>query len=479
MDNALVANIEWSCGLVYYGMRRVEWISAPEKGFVGYVHTQGRLVAQRDEMTPSTADFAAQSGGVATQKPLNTRAVVLMATGMWAASRVALALFTYATLLLRPGGSGQATTSFSALASAWLQWDAKWYVRIAQQGYFSEQSTAFFPLYHLLVHAAGALLGGHYLAAALLLSNLGTLGAFIGLALLAAHEFGSTHTAPYAVTVLAAYPLAFFLAAPYTEGPFIALAAFTLYCARTGRFRTAAICAFFATLLRLSGLILLAPLIWEYGRQRGWWSNWSSAETWRARMRHIFRPREWTWRWNGGVLNAALAVGAIPLALALYMLFLGVRFGDPLLFLHAEQVYWNHATPGAPIPPGSPAPTGIATANGPLALLTPSYEQARSLVDLAPLALFLILTLVLARRQPVMYTLYLAGLLALILASPRPDRLGYFVSAGRYLCAALPIFFWLGRWSETRPWLYLLLTSAGFLLQATLATVFLTGGWLV
>jgi hypothetical protein len=430
-------------------------------------------------MTPSTANTPAESSAVATLGRPNMRAVALMAAGLWAVSRVALALFTYTTLLLRPGGSGQTATSFPALASAWLQWDAKWYVRIAQDGYFSEQSTAFFPLYHLLVRAAGALLGGHYLAAALLLSNLGALGAFIGLALLAAHEFGSGRTAPYAVTVLAAYPLAFFLAAPYTEGPFIALAAFTLYFARMGKFRAAATCAFFATLLRLSGLILLAPLIWEYGGQLGWWTNWRSAETWRARARRIFNPRAWTWRWTGGVFNVAFVVGAIPVALALYMLFLGVRFGDPLLFLHAEQRYWNHAPPGAPITPGSPAPTGIATPNGLLAFLTPSYEQARSLVDLAPLALFLILTIVLARRQPVMYTLYMAGLLALILASPRPDRLGYFVSAGRYLCAALPIFFWLGHWSETRPWLYLLLTSAGFMLQATLATVFLTGGWLV
>jgi hypothetical protein len=405
------------------------------------------------------------------------RDVALMAAGMWAASRVALALFTYTTQLLRPGGSG-APTSLLALASAWLQWDATWYVQIAQAGYFSEQSTAFFPLYPLLVHVVGVILGGHYLAAALLVSNIGTLGAFIGLALLAAHEFGSARAASYAVTVLAAYPLAFFLVAPYTEGPFIALVAFALFFTRTGRFRAAATCALFATLMRLTGMILVAPLVWEYGRQLGWWANWRSSELWRIRMRHAFSPRAWKWRGNGGVVDAMLIVGAVPAALALYMLFLDVRFGDPLLFLHAEQRYWNHATPGAPITPGAPAPAGVAPA-GPFAFLAPSYEQARSLVDLAPLAIFLILTIFLARRQPVMYTLYMAGLFALILATPRPHRLGYFVSAGRYLCAALPIFFWLGRWSETRPWLYLLLTSAGFLLQATLATMFLTGGWLV
>ena len=84
-----------------------------------------------------------------------------MATGMWAASRVALALFTYAMMLLRPGGSS--ATSLSALASAWLQWDAKWYVQIAQAGYFSDQSAGFFPLYPLLIHLVGMALGGHYL----------------------------------------------------------------------------------------------------------------------------------------------------------------------------------------------------------------------------------------------------------------------------------------------------------------------------
>jgi len=398
-----------------------------------------------------------------------------MAAGLWAVSRVALALFTYVTLLLRPGGSGQAATSFPALASAWLQWDAKWYVQIAQAGYFNDQSAGFFPLYPLLIHIVGMALGGDYLVAALLVSNLGAFGVFIGLALLAAHEFGSERTASYAVTMLAAYPLAFFLAAPYTEGLFIALVAFTLYGARTGRWRVAAACAFFAALTRPTGIILLAPLVWEYGGQRGWWTTWRSAESWRARLGAAFLPRNW--RPRGNALGSLLIVSAVPLGVALYMLFLGMRFGDPLHYVHAQQRYWNHVGPGAP---SAPALTGAAQPSAePLSFLTPSYEQARALVDLAPLAIFLILAIILVRRQPVMYTLYMVGLFALILTSLRPDRLGFFVAAGRYLCAALPIFFWLGRWSETRPWLYLLLTSAGFLLQATLATVFLTGGWLV
>jgi hypothetical protein len=427
--------------------------------------------------TPITEKPVGQRAQESQHERVNARAVALMATGMWAASRVALALFTYATLLLRPGASG-APTSFSALASAWLQWDAKWYVQIAQAGYFSDQSAGFFPLYPLLVHIVGVVLGGHYLAAAVLVSNIGTLGAFIGLALLAAHEFGSARTASYAVMALAAYPLALFFAAPYSEGPFIALVAFALYGARTGRWPVAVACAFFAALTRPTGIILVAPLIWEYGRQRGWWANWRNLERWRLRARRVFEPR--AWRWGGGALDALFVAGAVPAAVALYMLFLGLRFGDPLHYVHAQQRYWSHVGPGAPATPAPTTPAGTAPSSAaPLAFLTPSYDQARALVDLAPLVIFLVLAILLARRQPVMYTLYMVGLFATILASLRPDRLGFFVAAGRYLCAALPIFFWLGHWSETRPWLLMLLTSAGFLLQATLASVFLSGGWLV
>ena len=156
----------------------------------------------------------------------------------------------------------------------------------------------FFPLYPLLIHLVGMALGGHYLLSALLISNLGARRVYIGLALLAAHEFGSARTPSYAVTMLAAYPLVFFLAAPYSEGLFIALAAFALYGARTSRWRVAAACAFFAALTRPTGIILLAPLVWEYGRQRGWWANWRNAGSWRARLGARLCPQELaTARW--------------------------------------------------------------------------------------------------------------------------------------------------------------------------------------
>jgi len=163
------------------------------------------------------------------------------------------------------------------------------------------------------------------------------------------------------------------------------------------------------------------------------------------------------------------------------MLFLFGKFGDPLLFLHAESQFWHHSGILDLIyhntsPAHAPAPVST-TPPEPGAIW--GYNQARSLIDLAPVIIFIALTIIAARRQPMTYTLYMAGLLALILISPRPRRLGLFVSAGRYLIAGVPIFILLGSWARRHPWFEMLMVSCGFLLQAVLAMYFLAGGWMV
>jgi len=393
------------------------------------------------------------------------RRVAAQAAGLWLATRLALAAFTYFAVLFHKGLTGAVSTPLSpaALFASWLQWDADWYLSIARHGYNQAQATAFFPLYPMLVHAAAFLTGGKWVPAGLLVANLGTLGGFIGLALLATYEAGTERSGWFAVRMAAAYPLAFFLAAPYTEGPFLAFAAFALLFARWARWPWAAGCIFLATLTRPTGVILVAPLLYEYGRQLGWWRR----ATWRvADWRHMLDPRR-----LGEI--AALVVAA-PAALGAYMLFLLARFGDPLLFLHAEEKYWKHTSVTAVA--ASATPDTLARAAQSVAL---TFEQARSLVELGALAFFILLTVAMVRRLPALYLLYMVGLLLLCVSAPRPDRLGIFVSAGRYLCVAIPAFLLLGRWAERRPWLDMLLVSGGFLLQAVFAAFFLAGGWMV
>ncbi|MGH2514699.1 MAG: mannosyltransferase family protein, partial [Ktedonobacterales bacterium] len=386
------------------------------------------------------------------------RGIVAQATGMWLATRLALLLVTIFAVIF--GGTiSQAQLAANpahVLLHLWQQWDANWYINIAQRGYFDEQASAFFPLYPLLTGAVSFVLGGaHPLLAAMIVSNLAALGAFIGLGLLAAHEAGANAAAP-AIRMLVVYPLAFFLAAPYTESLFLALAVFCIYCARRGNWRWAAACALLAALTRPTGAILFLPMVWEFARQHDWLHG-----GWRTTLQS-----------RDDLANLALAVGSVPAGFALYAGYLGLRFHHPLIFLHAQAIYWSHQS--------EPLWTTVYMAvNNFVHVPVGSYWEARLLVDMGPVAIFTVLTLVAVRRMPFSFTLYSLGLIYLAIAQPMILNPVLVVSAGRYVMAAFPIYLLLGRLVARRPWLDLLLVSSGLLLQAIFTIYFLHGNWLI
>lgn len=422
-------------------------------------------VGLREPSEPATDATGTDTSGTDTGTDtsgsgLPKRSIVVQATLVWLATRIAYGIFTYYAMLF---SSGSRTLTLQpapphVLLAAWLRWDAHWYLRIAQSGYARPQTAAFFPLYPILIHGLTLAVGTqHALAAAMVLANLGTLGAFIGIALLAAQELGVRAAVP-TVRLVLAYPFAFFLFAPYTEGMFIAFVAGALYCARRGSWRWAALWAFLAALTRPTGLALLLPLVWEYGRQHAWWRSLRAhARSWRA----LVTPR--------ALGDTALALGAVPAAVSLYALYCWRQFGDPLMFLQAEQHFWGHTS----MPPWQAY--GLALANF---VGTPAWteKQAILLLTLAPVTALGVLTLVAIRHTPVAFTLYSLGILYLCLASPiigTPDILS---SDGRYVLTAVPLFVLLAKWSERHAWLETLLVAGGLLVQGILALVYLRNG---
>ena len=374
---------------------------------------------------------------------------------MWLATRIAIGLLTAAAFIFTTSGpyvNGGGPTGYDSitphlLIRAWLRWDAPNYLGIALHGYSTPRDAAFFPLYPLLTGGLTALVGaGHSLFAALLVSNLGTLAAFVALALLAAGEAGAVEAggaASRSVRMLAVYPFAFVLAAPYADGLFVGFAICALLLARRGRWAWAALCVFLATLTRLEGLILLVPLLCEYATSPG-------------------RPRG-----RRAVVESVGIALAAPLALALYAGYLALRFGQPLAFVRRTSMYWNYTTP--PLWVSLPNP-----AAGVLVLPGWGYGPLLTVVSLALFAAGVVLTLTTLRRMPVSLAAYSVGLLvaggvALFLA---PDT---FRSPGVYLVAAAPLFLLLGRWSARRLALDTVLVVFGLLLQAALALVWLSG----
>jgi len=261
--------------------------------------------------------------------------VALAAAGVWLATRVAYVIYTYVVLAF---GNTTAPRA-QAFLQSWNQFDTRWFLLISQVGYSTPVSSAFFPLYPTLIGLVTAALGdaqgpvspafdGVRLLVAFGIANAATLLAFIGLALLAAHEYREEAVARAAVWVLASYPFAFFLAAPYSDGPFLAAAVFVLYFARRGSWKWAALAAFLAGLTRPTAVTLVLPLAWEFGRQHGWWSS-AVLRDWRGHLKDL----------PGGLL----VVAAAPLALALYGVFLWQRFGTPLVWFNVQGSYWHRA----------------------------------------------------------------------------------------------------------------------------------------
>jgi Dolichyl-phosphate-mannose-protein mannosyltransferase len=386
--------------------------------------------------------------------------IVVQATVIWLVTRLALVCFTFFSTIL----TYRTGTSRGSLLAAWYRWDAINYVNIAEQGYTIPKDAAFFPLYPMLIHG-GEWLFGNPEFVAMVISNLGTLAACIGLALLSIHEGGDEHTARLSVLALLCWPLGFFLAAAYTEGIFLAFAVWSLWCMRRGRLHVkywylAALFAFLATLCRSTGAILFLPLLYEFARQHGW------VEQLRARTYRF--PFD-----KGDILPLVATILAVPLALASFSVFCLMRYGDMLMWVHI-QIQWGRVS--VPI---WQSIWGAVTYH--LSFLPLSYFQGHALIDTLPFLVVIVVTIIGARRMPLAYTLYSVGLIVLVLSSPRvvDGNMIYLMSAGRFALAALPAFLLIGRWSQHFPSAASFFLYGGVLLQGAFLAFFLMGGLLI
>lgn len=393
--------------------------------------------------------------------------VLAWGIGCFVATRVAYMLATYFGVVYLHNFLIHSWGGFSlgALLRVWQTGDVGWYLGIAAHGYTTPVQTAFFPLYPALIALLGhGLSGTAQLAVAMLIANAFALVALVGLAALAAQEYGPAVAFP-ALRAMIAFPLAFFLVAAYADTLSLAFIIWCLFLLRRGHWRLAAACAFGATLARPTGVVLALPMLWEFGRQHGWWQR----NTWRwlrapggpvALLRALWSPRAW--------LDLGLLLAAVPSAIGIFSLYCWRRFGDPLSFLHVQQSHWLR------VPLALPSAVALLVRDlHPAPVL--SFLEARTLIDLGPYVLCGMLTVLMLRRMPLAFTLYMLGLLYLDVSEPIVGHLLPFPSVGRHMLLAVPIFLVLGAWSARRPWLDTLVLAAGFILQGIFFAAFLTG----
>jgi Mannosyltransferase (PIG-V) len=205
----------------------------------------------------------------------------------------------------------------------WARWDGGWYLDIAQHGYSfvpaKQSNVAFFPLYPYLIrvvhHVIPLQSDAGWLLVGIIVSNTALLVALIYLYQLIRLDY-DRRTAARVVLYLCVFPTTLFLSAVYSESLFLALVVSAFYYARINRWLLVGVLSAAAALCRPPGVLLIAPLAFEYLSQK-----------------------EFQWQ---RIKPDCLALLLAPMALAGHLTFLRWRFGDWNVLSKAETMEgWN------------------------------------------------------------------------------------------------------------------------------------------
>jgi hypothetical protein len=315
------------------------------------------------------------------------------------------------TIEEHPDAGTPSGSALTPLVGPWERWDGLWYLHIAQDGYpQSGPEAAFSPLFPALVRLLAVITGGNVSLAAWLLTTVAAAAALWATWHLVADVLGP-RVARCTVLLLALYPAAFFLIAPYPESLFIALSASALLAARRRHWGWAGVAASFAVLCRPQGAALVAALALE------------ALLAWRA-ARRDHRGRWWTGLRAMGAAPV-VAIAAPVLLLGGWFLYcrvaLGLQFGE----LTALANWGHHWVPFWQVIADSAQ--SIADGNHP--------EEVGNLLVAA---IVVALLPVMARRLPPSWTVYTAVGLALSLNNePSFEPL---MSLMRYVLVLVPAF---------------------------------------
>jgi Mannosyltransferase (PIG-V) len=336
----------------------------------------------------------------------------------------------------------------------WAHWDGAWFSEIATGGYddMDPASTAFFPLYPMLVRL-GMVFGGGPALWGVVISLFATPFALFFLYRIAERLYDQ-RAARAATLALAFFPTSFFLNAVYSEALFLTLSTGAVWAALVRRhLLLAGIFGALAAATRNLGVILVLPLFFEWLRYR----------------------REF------GVRGLA-GIALIPTGFLAYVGFLWARFGDPLVSARQQDEHWGRelANPFATLGDARRAAgDGMKYLLDPETLFlgasaTPTLEASNTL-NLAFLGLFLILLVIGFFVLPPGLSLYALVMVLLPILTPAPSF--PLMSLPRFLLGAFPIFLVLGYLlSRSRPVLILwLLLSTGT--GVALTTLFTTWRW--
>jgi len=352
--------------------------------------------------------------------------------------------------------------SESELGNLPMRWDAPWYLSIALRGYqwmsnpTQAVNVAFFPGYPMFVKVAGlSLLTNDRKDIAVWVAVGVSFGAFLA-ALVYLHHLAraltDVETAQQATVLLSAYPFALFFSAAYSESLFLLCVVAAFFHQTRGQPARAAIWGLLAGLTRPTG-VLLAPSLCLIA----FVPLWTELRRGDRSGRHALWLRS----------LPALAASSAPVAgMAAYSVVVGYNTGDPLQWMHLQQVVGWGRSPWA---------------------LEPLRVALRTLVELGPLGYFqqksvdamnLAATVfAVASIWPVTKRLGISYGVFVALSTMVPLLNGGLVGMGRFTSVLFPAFIWLATAVPLSARSSVVFVFAA--LQSIFAALFYTWRWMV
>ncbi len=330
----------------------------------------------------------------------------------------------------------------NVLLSLWQRFDTNWYLKIAEQGYASNDgSTVFFPLYPLLIRVLGTVLLQNHLLAALVISNLAAIGVFY-FAYKTALQLANPRVAARTVLFLAIFPSSFFLFVGYTESLFLLLTLASLYMGGQSRWGVAGILGALAALTKLQGVMLIIPLgfLW-----------WRQVRSQASEGSHT--SGEWM-----GVVPLSL----IPIATGAFLLWQYLVVDQAsLLASYQGSLYAQFVFPWENV--------GAAWS-----LLATGRASAIDVLNLLATVLFIAMAVLVWNRLPREYGLYTVAMLVAPLF--RMTTTQPLVSMLRYVLVLFPVYIMWGMWGKNA-WMNRAVVYLSFPLALYLSAQFVLWGW--
>jgi hypothetical protein len=153
------------------------------------------------------------------------------------------------------------------LLAPWNHYDVEWYVKIASGGYgIADGRGVFHPLLPLLMGLVGRLLGGQYVLAGLIVTDIACIGAMAAFYRLVELDHGRS-IARETISWLLYIPVGMVLLLPYTESLMLCFTLLAFWFSRHDRWLAAGLCGALATLAKQPGLVLAPALFIGYAYQ--------------------------------------------------------------------------------------------------------------------------------------------------------------------------------------------------------------------